>query len=154
MIYHVVAVSQSGVIGKDGKLPWHFSADLQFFKKLTTGHTVVMGRKTFESIGKPLPNRQNIVITRKSHAPVAGVEFVTSIGASLEHVKTGETFIIGGASIYEATLDFVDAIYLTRIHQDYEGDAFYPGVPAGFKEESRHTLQENPLIEVIFYKRV
>ncbi len=153
MIYHVVAVSQNGVIGKDGKLPWHFSSDLQFFKKLTTGHTVIMGRKTFDSIGKVLPNRKNIVISRQAHSPVEGVEFVTSIKAAFERAKNGETFIIGGASIYGETMDRVGGIYLTHIGQDFEGDAFYPGIPSAFKEVSRQRLQEEPLIEAILYKR-
>ena len=87
MIYHVVAVSKNGVIGKDGRLPWHFSADLKFFKNLTTGHTVVMGRKTFDSIGKALPNRKNIVISRRPHAPTPGAEFVTSLDAALKQAK-------------------------------------------------------------------
>ena len=155
MIYHVVAVSENGVIGREGKLPWHFSADLKFFKNLTTNHTVVMGRKTFDSIGKALPNRRNIVISRKPHSGVAGVEFVTSVSAALEQAKktAGETFIIGGASIYGETMPFIHGIYLTRISQAYEGDTFYPGVPAEFKEASRQTLQENPLLEAILYRR-
>ena len=153
MIYHVVAVSKNGVIGKDGKLPWHFPADLKFFKNLTTGHTVIMGRKTFDSIGKPLPNRENIVISRQSRSGMPGVEFVTSIDAALKRAQKGEVFIIGGDSIYRETIGLVDGIYLTRISQDYEGDAFYPGVPAGFKEVSRQALQENPSIEVIFHRR-
>lgn len=153
MIYHVVAVSENWVIGKDGKLPWHFPVDLKFFKALTTGHTVIMGRKTFDSIGKTLPNRKNIVISRQAHPEMAGVEFVSSVDRALSHAKQGETFIIGGASIYAETLQLVDGIYLTRIGQTYEGDAFYPGVPAGFKKVSSQRLQENPLIEAIFYRR-
>lgn len=153
MIWHVVAVSKNGVIGKDNKLPWHFSSDLKFFKALTTGHTVVMGRKTFDSIGKALPNRENVVISRKSHDPVPGVVFVTGVEAALEEAKKGDTFIIGGASIYRETLDRVDGIYFTLIHEEYDGDAFYPGVPAGFKEVSRRVLQEGPLIEVVEYRR-
>ena len=153
MIYHVVAVSKDGVIGKGGRLPWHFPADLKFFKNLTTGHTVIMGRKTFDSIGKALPNRKNIVISRQPRTEVAGVEFVTTIEAALERAKTGETFIIGGASIYGETMPRIDGIYLTRIDQSYEGDAFYPGVPALFREISRQTLQEGPLIEAILYRR-
>ena len=153
MIYHVVAVSKNGVIGKDGKLPWHFPADLKFFKNLTSGHTVVMGRKTFDSIGKALPNREKIVVSRRPQAPAPGVEFVTSIAAALGRVKKGDTFIIGGASIYKETLHAVDGIYLTSIGERYEGNAFYPGVPAGFQEISRTALGENPLIEVIRYHR-
>ena len=153
MIYHVVAVSKNGVIGKDGKLPWRFPADLKFFKNLTTGHTVIMGRKTFDSLGKPLPNRENIVITRRPRPETAGVKFAESVDQALRRAQKGKIFIIGGASIYRKTVHLIDGIYLTRIHQDYEGDAFYSGVPEGFREVSREKLQENPPIEVIFYQR-
>jgi dihydrofolate reductase len=152
LIYHVVAVSKNGVIGKNGKLPWHFSSDLKFFKKLTTGHTVIMGRVTFDSIGKPLPNRRNIVVSRQARS-VPGVEFAPSVAEALKLAKGGEVFIIGGASIYKETLDLVDAIYLTHIDQVFEGDAFYPGIPAGFREASRETLQDDPKIEAILYRR-
>lgn len=152
MLYHVVAVSRNGVIGKDGKLPWHFSADLKFFKNLTTGHTVIMGRKTFDSIGKPLPNRRNIVISRSAPASVPGVEFAAGIEEAVKLAQEGDTFIIGGASIYKETLDLVDGIYLTQIAADYEGDTFYPGVPGEFRESSRQVLQENPRIEVVLYR--
>ena len=153
MIYHVVAVAENNVIGKDNKLPWHFSSDLKFFKNLTTGHTVVMGRKTFDSIGKALPNRENIVISRAAHAPVSGVIFVTSVGEALKIAQKGDTFIIGGASIYRETREALDGVYLTRIHVSFSGDAFYPGVPEGFREVSRTPLQEDPKIEVLLYRR-
>ncbi len=153
MIYHVVAVAENGVIGKDNKLPWHFSSDLKFFKNLTTGHTVVMGRKTFDSIGKALPNRENVVVSRSAHAPVPGVTFVTSVGEALKRAPRGDTFIIGGESIYRETLKAVDGVYLTRIHAAFPGDAFYPGVPEGFREVSRTPLQEDPRIEVLLYRR-
>lgn len=152
MLYHVVAVSRNGVIGKDGKLPWHFSVDLKFFKNLTTGHTVIMGRKTFDSIGKPLPNRRNIVISRSAQTPVYGVEFVTGIEEAVKLAEKSDTFIIGGASVYKETLSRVDGVYLTRIDADYEGDTFYPGVPEMFRESSRQVLQENPRIEVVLYR--
>ena len=153
MIYHIVAVAENGVIGKNGKLPWRFPADLKFFKNLTTGHTVIMGRKTFDSLGKGLPNRENIVISRHPRPETAGVKFVESVDQALRHAQKGKIFIIGGASIYRETAHLIDGIYLTRIHQDYEGDAFYSGVPTGFREVSREKLQENPPIEVIFYQR-
>lgn len=153
MIYHVVAVSRNGVIGKDGKLPWHFSSDLKFFKNLTTGHVVIMGRKTFDSIGKPLPNRRNIVISRQTFPEAPGVEFAASVGEAIERAGKGDLYIIGGASIYRETMDLAGGIYLTRIDQDFEGDAFYPGVPAGFKETSTQTLQEAPLIQATLYTR-
>ncbi|MCG3175731.1 MAG: Dihydrofolate reductase [Candidatus Omnitrophica bacterium] len=153
MIYHVVAVADGGVIGKDNKLPWHFSSDLKFFKKLTVGNTVIMGRRTFDSIGKALPDRDNIVVSRSVHAPVPGVTFVTGIPEALEAARKGDTYIIGGASIYKETLAAVDGIYLTRIHATFAGDAHYPGVPEGFREVSRTVLQEDPLIEVRRYDR-
>ena len=153
MIYHVVAVSENGVIGKNGQLPWRFPADLKFFKDLTTGHTVIMGRKTFDSIGKPLPNRENIVISRLPRPDTADVKFAESVDQALQRAKKGKIFIIGGASIYRATVHLIHGIYLTRIHEDFEGDTFYPGVSSNFREVSREKLQEDPLIEVIFYER-
>ena len=153
MIYHVVAVSKNGVIGKNGQLPWHFPVDLKFFKNLTIGHTVIMGRKTFDSIGKSLPNRENIVISRYPRSETVGVKFVESVDQALDAAPKGKIFIIGGASIYRATAHLIDGIYLTRIYQDYEGDTFYSGVPDGFNEVSREKLQDNPPIEVIFYQR-
>ena len=165
MLYHVVAMSQNKVIGKDNKLPWHFSADLKFFKALTTGHTVIMGRKTFESIGRPLPNRENFILSRSSYKVILEtfsklkpeeaqrVKNFESIREATQAVKTEKAFIIGGAEIYKQTIDKIDGIYLTLIHRDFDGDAYYPGVPADFTEISREKLQENPLIEVIFYQR-
>ena len=152
-VYHVVAMAQNKVIGKNNKLPWHFSADLKFFKNLTIGHTVIMGRKTFDSIGKPLPNRENIVISRLPQKDKPGVEFAIAIDEALGRAQNEKIFIIGGAQIFKETLNLINGIYLTLIHQDFEGDAYYPGIPAGFREVSREKLQENPLIEVLFYKR-
>lgn len=142
-LFHVVAIANNRVIGKDNKLPWHFPADLKFFKQLTTGHTVIMGRKTFESIGKPLPNRENIVISRSG----------LSLEGALQQAKGEKVFIIGGAQLFEQTLNQIDGIYLTRIHADYEGDTFYPELPKNFVEKSRTPLQENPKIEVIYYEK-
>ena len=166
-LYHVVAAAENRVIGKDNKLPWHFSADLQHFKELTTGSTVIMGRKTFESIGKPLPNRENFVISRTQGRfsdnqfqnkglarTVPGVLWFDSIEVAIQNVQTSQAFIIGGASLYEQTMNLIDGIYLTKIHARYDGDTFYPEIPASFKEKSRRTLQENPLIEVIYYDKM
>ena len=158
-IFHVVAMAQNKVIGKDNKLPWHFSADLKFFKALTTGQTVIMGRKTHESIGRPLPNRENYIVSRSLRQDVGALKNFSSIESALRAVRTEKAFIIGGAEIYRQTIDKIAGIYLTLIHQDFDGDAFYPGVPAGFKEISRERLsaspaggQESPLIEIIIYQ--
>lgn len=151
-LYHVVAVSQNNVIGKNNKLPWHFSADLKRFKALTLGHTVIMGRKTFESIGKALPGRENFVL---SHTPrqSPGVQFFTSIEPALAAVKTEKAFIIGGEEVFKQTIGRIDGIYMTRIQASYEGDAFYPALPSSFKEKERELLQENPRIELISLER-
>ena len=154
MLFHIVAVAKNGVIGKDNKLPWHFPADLKHFKELTLGSTVLMGRKTYESIGKPLPGRQNFVLSRT--LKIGGVEnlfFFRSMEEALPQIKTPNAFIIGGAAFYKHTFHLVDGIYLTRIEEDYEGDAFYPKVPGSFVEESRTLLQEEPRLECVFYRR-
>ena len=161
MLYHVMAMANNRVIGKSGKLPWHFSSDLKYFKQLTTGSTVIMGRKTFESIGKPLPNRKNFVLSRKPGSPIKTFGddkgcpcFFSSLETALKNITTGDAYLIGGADLYRQTMDRVDGIYLTRIDADYEGDAFYPEIPSNFREKSRIQLQDNPKIEVIFYEGI
>jgi dihydrofolate reductase len=124
----VLAVSDNGVIGRDNQLPWHLPADLKFFKQLTTGHTVIMGRKTYDSIGRPLPNRRNIVVSRKEGFEIPGVEVINSLGGALKAcIGEDEVFIIGGATIYAKALDLdiVDRIYLTMVHADFEGDTHF-----------------------------
>ena len=146
-------MARNRVIGKDNKLPWHFSADLKYFKALTTGGTVIMGRKTFESIGKPLPNRSNFILTRQKDPFYGeGVVICNSIDEAVGQVKTSKAFIIGGQEIFAQTMEHVHGIYLTLIDADYEGDAFYPEIPGFFKEKSRTPLQDEPKIEVIFYE--
>jgi len=126
----IVAASLNNVIGVNNTLPWHLPADLKYFKNLTTGHSIVMGRNTFESIGKPLPNRENIVITRNMHFKHEGLVVVYSIEEALQHCRQkehDEVFIIGGDTIYKQTLAMADTIYLTRVHTTIEqGDAFFP----------------------------
>jgi dihydrofolate reductase len=120
----IVAVARNRVIGKGGKLPWHISEDLKRFKRLTTGHTVLMGRKTFASIGRPLPNRRNVVI---SSTPQPGVETYRSISEALESLKGEEkVFVIGGGQLYAFLLDSADELYLTLVDQGVEGDTFFP----------------------------
>lgn len=152
MLYHIVAMAQNRVIGKENRLPWHFSSDLKHFKKLTLGETVLMGRKTFESIGKPLPGRENFVLSQSEGRTVQGAKSFKSIEEALKFVSTKHCYIIGGASLYQQTLSRIDGIYLTQIHADYEGDTFYPEIPSRFKEKLREKLQENPLIEIVFYE--
>lgn len=153
-LYHVVAVAgKKRVIGKDNKLPWHFPEDLKFFKNLTTGSTVIMGRKTYESIGRPLPNRENFVLSR-SLKPEGPVRFFNSLEEAVGNVKTEKAFIIGGAELYAQTIREMDGIYLTRIDADYEGDAFYPEIPTEFEEIEVIGLREkDPVIQAVFYRR-
>ncbi len=152
MLYQVVAMANNRVIGKDNRLPWHFSSDLKFFKQLTMGQTIIMGRKTFESIGKPLPGRENFVLSKLPNQHDGAVKFFNSIQDAIRAVKTKDGFIIGGASLFKETMPFVDGIYMTRVHENFTGDIFYPEVPAFFKEESKTPLQENPKLEVLFLR--
>ena len=123
----VVAISSNNAIGKDNQLLWHLPADLKHFKNITSGHTIVMGRKTYDSIGKPLPNRRNIVITRQKGLQLEGVEVVNSLDEALAICKEeNQVFIIGGAEIYKTALPLTHKIELTRVHQEFEADAFFP----------------------------
>ena len=152
MIFHVVAIAKNRVIGKDGKLPWHFSSDLKHFKQLTWGNTILMGRKTFESLGKPLPGRINFVLSRSAGKPVDGTKFFTLLDEALRAVTTPHCYVIGGAEIFQETIGKIDGIYLTQIEEEYEGDVYYPELPAHFKEKDRQKLQDHPRLEMIFYE--
>jgi len=126
----IVAISENGVIGREGDLPWRLSADLRRFKRLTMGHPIIMGRKTFESIGRPLPGRTMIVVTRQPDYRAAGAVVVHSLDEALEtasHIDD-EVFLIGGAEIYRRALERVDRLYLTRVHADIEGDTRFPHI--------------------------
>lgn len=120
----IAAIARNRVIGRNGGLPWTLPGDLKRFKRLTTGHTVVMGRKTFESIGKPLPHRRNVVI---STHPVSGIETFPSLESALTTLSTEERiFIIGGGTLYTQTLPLADELFLTLVDQTVEGDVFFP----------------------------
>ena len=167
MIYHVVAMANKRVIGKNNKLPWHFSSDLKFFKNLTMGQTILMGRKTFESVGKPLPGRENFILSKASHSERSEEsrsfgpsdlrmthKFFNSIEDAIKSIKTKDCFIIGGGKVFNESFTLIDGIYLTRIYADYAGDTHYPEIPSHFKEISKTLLQENPKIEVIYFKNI
>jgi dihydrofolate reductase len=120
----IAAIGKNRVIGKDGKLPWHISDDLKRFKRLTVGHPVLMGRKTWDSLGKPLPNRRNIVITS---TPINDVECYRTINAALNALKDQQkVFVIGGAQIYGELFGRADELYLTFVDQQIEGDVYFP----------------------------
>lgn len=122
----IVAASENNAIGKDNQLLWHLPEDLKFFKRTTSGHPVIMGRKTFESVGKPLPNRRNIIVSRQADLQITGTETFTSIEDALQSCKNEkEVFIVGGAEIYELSLPFVNKLYLTKVHHTFEADTFF-----------------------------
>jgi len=124
----IVAISQNHAIGKDNKLLWHLPNDLKHFKTKTSGHTVIMGRKTYDSVGKPLPNRRNIVITRQQ-LDIPGCEVVNSLNDALALCKTDEEiFIVGGAEIYRQAMSITNKIYLTIVHQNFDGDTYFPEI--------------------------
>lgn len=125
----VVAIAENNAIGKNNQLLWHLPADLKHFKQITSGHTIIMGRKTYDSIGKPLPNRRNIVITRQSDLKLEGVEVVGSLNDAIALCTTeSEVFVIGGAEIYKSALPLAQKIYLTTVHQSFDADAFFPEI--------------------------
>jgi dihydrofolate reductase len=147
----IAAIARNRVIGNKGKIPWHFSEDLKRFKRLTTGHPVLMGRKTWESLGKPLSNRRNVVLTS---TPIAGVECFGSIDEALEALKHEErVFVIGGAQLYANLLEKVDELYLTFVDQQVEGDTTFPPfediIKAKFKEMARENHQEFEFVEYV-----
>lgn len=120
----IAALSRNRVIGKEGKLPWHIPEDLKRFKRLTSGNTVLMGRKTYESLGKPLPDRRNVVLTS---APIPGIETYRTISEALQELSNEEkVFVIGGGEIFSQFLPLVDEMYLTIVERDVEGDTYFP----------------------------
>ena len=141
MISFVVAVAENGVIGARGELPWgRLPADLQHFKRLTLGRPVVMGRRTYDSLGRALPQRPNIVVTRQSGWAAPGCETAASVPAALARAQelAADVCVIGGGEIYREALPAADVIYLTEVHHAFEGDASFPPLPpAEWREETR-----------------
>jgi len=133
----IVATGRNREIGRDGAIPWHLRGDLARFKVLTIGHPVVMGRKTHESIGKPLPGRRNIVITRQPDYRAGGCEVVHSLKEALRLAGDGEVFVIGGAEIYKEALPIANRIYLTLVDGDFPGDAHFPEINGNVWREVR-----------------
>lgn len=134
MIYMIAACSKNNVIGMKGAIPWRLRNDMRFFRQTTEGHTVVMGRKTFESIGKPLVNRRNIVLSRQKNYQPAGVEVVSSAESLLTEHTEKPLFVIGGEEIYKLFLPKAQRVYLTVVHVELEGDAFFPQLGRGWKK--------------------
>ncbi|EKD25105.1 MAG: dihydrofolate reductase [uncultured bacterium (gcode 4)] len=150
LINMIAAMASNRIVGKDNKLPRHYSADLQHFKKITTGQIVVMGYNTFLSLGKPLPNRRNIILAQ---VPVEGMEWYESIEAMIKQLTSeniDQIFIIGGASIYRQFIPMADFIYLTEIKKAYEWDTSFPAFEEGFTEVVREVNDE---MDFVLYKK-
>ncbi len=131
VISFIVAVSENNVIGKDNKLPWYLPTDMKYFKNMTWGMPVVMGRKSFDALGKSLMGRTNIVITRNKNWKADGVEVVQSIDQAItlaSQTDAKEIYIIGGGEIFQAAMPSADKIYRTLVHENFEGDAFFPEI--------------------------
>jgi len=160
----IAAVAANGVIGRDGELPWHLPEDLKRFKRLTSGHHLIVGRSTWESIGRPLPDRTFVVVTRRPEEPRPGLVYVRSVEAGIRHALAagdGEPFVAGGTGIFREALerDLVDRLHLTRIHRDYEGDASFPDYDesrwelVSREEQAGDPATGRPLVEFVVYRR-
>jgi len=158
----IVAVSDNNVIGKNNTLPWHLPADLAYFKKTTSGKPVIMGRLTYESIGRPLPNRLNIVISTTNPSLPEGVLVFSSIQEAMSHlntINTEEAFIIGGNRLFADAVNHIDNMYITRVHATVDGDVFFPEVDMHnwkLVSSEKHEVDEKNKIEYTFelYQRL
>ena len=139
MITIIAAIAENNALGKDNQLIWHIPADLKRFKKVTSNHHVIMGRKTFESLGKPLPNRTNIIITRNLNYKAEGCVVVNSLNEAIEVAKEDKNpFILGGAEIYKQAIEIADKLDLTFVHHEFDADVFFPKIDTTiWKEISR-----------------
>lgn len=163
MISHIVAVSENDVIGVNNDLPWEIPEDMKFFRDKTKGRAMIMGRKTYESVGHPLPGRLSIIVTRnkdyKVDSPLAVIQ--PDLKSAIAYAKTQvskwgeEIFIIGGGEIFKESMDEVDVIYLTRIHKNYDGDIKYPHVDAKKFElvEERARTEPVPFTFLTYFRR-
>jgi len=147
----IVAMSLNRGIGKDNKLPWHLPEDLKWFKKLTTGHVIIMGRKTWESIGKPLPNRESIVVSRGAAINVPGVRTVKSLSEIDPAQDPRDYFIIGGAQLFQEGLPLCSDLFLTLVKREVEADVFLQ--PFEHQFTLRETIQDTPEFSILHYDR-
>jgi dihydrofolate reductase len=146
----IAAMSENRVIGQGNRIPWHLPDDFKWFKRMTTGQIIVMGRKTFESIGKPLPNRTTIVLSR-SGVPIPGVRVVRSLAELNFTGETREVFICGGAEVYSQMLPLCSDLYLTLVKRKVQGDAFFPPFEDQF--EPVETILENSEFRIVHYRK-
>ncbi len=145
----IVAMAANRAIGLDNQMPWHLSADLKKFKQITMGSPILMGRKTFESIGRPLPGRQNMIISRNTDYQQQGCDVFNSIDEAFAACqKEDEIFVIGGATFYQAVLERADLLYLTEIHKTFHADTYFPEFdPADWREIAREDIDNDPAVD-------
>lgn len=156
----IVAVAENGIIGTGGTMPWHITEDFAHFKAVTLGHSVIMGRKTYESIGRPLPRRRNIVVTRNADLRIEGCEMATSLEGALTMCEgEEEVFLIGGGEIYRQAMPRADKLYITRVGVEVEGDTRFPEIESSvWREISREEFArgeefEHPFAFVDYERR-
>ena len=149
----IAAVGSNGVIGSENKIPWRLPADLRYFRKMTMGKPVIMGRKTYESIGKPLEGRRNIVLSRKVNLELPGCEVVNSKAQAMSNVAgVEEAMVIGGEQLYRLFMPDADRIYLTEIEADFEGDTYFPDIDLDvWSEISRFTIKVDEMFEYRYH---
>lgn len=161
MINIVVAKASNNVIGAKNDLIWHLPNDLKHFKSLTSGHPIIMGRKTFESLGRPLPNRTNIVVTRDQNWNAEGTEIASSLLKAIEAAKKidDDIYIIGGGNIYKQAMEFTDVLYITEVHHEFDGDTYFPEIDLdeweevqreNFKKDEKHPYAYS----FVMYKKI
>ncbi len=150
----VLAIGKNGAIGKDGKVPWHIPEDLKHFRRATTGHAVIMGRKTWDEVGKPLPNRRNLVVSRSKGLTLPGAEVYATLEEAIAHAREtdADPRIIGGAQIYAAALPLATRILLTEVDREVEGDTFFQLDRTGFRETERRK-GEDPTVSFVTLER-
>ena len=144
LISAIVAISRNNVIGRDGHLPWHRSADLKRFKAITTGHSIVLGRKNYDDIGRPLPNRTNYVLSRNTAFEAPGCIVCRSLEEALDKARAAgesECFIIGGAAVYRDAMPLVKKLYVTRVMADVQGDVLFPEWGEGWRKVSEERFE-------------
>ncbi len=155
----IAALAENYTIGKDNQLPWHLSEDLQHFKAMTLGKPIIMGRKTFSSIGKPLPGRTNIVVTRQQELNIPGCKVVNCLDSALNAaIDSDEVMIIGGANLYRQMLPFANYMYLTQIHKTFPGDSHFPKWPKDqwqkIKQDDFHSTEGEFDYSFVEYQRI
>lgn len=134
----IAAIDENNVLGSDNRLIWHLPADLKFFKKTTLNHSIIMGRKTFESVGKALPQRKNIVISSQEAYKAEGCVVVKSLEEAIKQADTDEIFIVGGGVVFAESMAIAHQLYITKIHHRFEGDTFFPYIDMNVWEETWH----------------